>query len=303
MKSRHSVINILAVLFVLPLTAPLVRGAITIDVLSTFDYPGVGNSTLPQKINDRGDIAGYYIDSSGVTRGFVRFRDGTFSAPIVEPNDTAGATQVRGINNLRTVCGTDHRTDNTTHGFFLAHNTFTDFDVPDALNTYVWSLNDAGDFCGRTDLLAGGNPGFISIGGNLVLFVVPGSEGFNEAFGMNNSDQIAGTYFDGAGTGHGFFRDADGTFISPIDPPDSVDTSLFGLNDQKWMVGRYVDDAGITHALVAASPARFIAFDYPGATFTSFNGINRQGLICGRYQDSSGVGHGILARVRRMPAD
>jgi hypothetical protein len=79
-------------------------------------FPGAGNSTLPQKINDAGDIAGYYIDSSGVTRGFVRSRTGAFSPPIVEPNDTGNRTEVRGINNLRTLCGS-YLADNFSHGF------------------------------------------------------------------------------------------------------------------------------------------------------------------------------------------
>jgi hypothetical protein len=37
-----------------------------IDVISTFDYPGTGNLTRPQKINDMGDIAGEFVDSGGV---------------------------------------------------------------------------------------------------------------------------------------------------------------------------------------------------------------------------------------------
>ena len=77
----------------------------SIEVITTFDYPGAGNSTLPQKINERGDVVGEFIDSAGVTRGFVRFSDGSFSDPIVDPNDTVGFTEGRGINNSRTVAG------------------------------------------------------------------------------------------------------------------------------------------------------------------------------------------------------
>ena len=35
--------------------------SVSIRVIATFDYPGTGNSTLPQKINDTGDIVGNYI--------------------------------------------------------------------------------------------------------------------------------------------------------------------------------------------------------------------------------------------------
>src|SRR5215472_2481501 len=74
---------------------------ISIRVVTTFDYPGTGNSIFPQKINDAGDIAGVYLDSSDVNRGFVRFRNGNFSAPIVDPNDTCNVTEGNGINNSR----------------------------------------------------------------------------------------------------------------------------------------------------------------------------------------------------------
>src|SRR5436853_7020986 len=100
--------SILAILFLFPLMGTFAQQAASsgsIEVITTFDYPGTGNSTLPQKINERGDIVGVFIDSSGVTRAFVRFRGGSFSAPIVDPNATVGFTEGRGINNPRTVCG------------------------------------------------------------------------------------------------------------------------------------------------------------------------------------------------------
>src|SRR4030095_1576062 len=88
MKPKEIFIT-LAVLFVFPLMGAFAQQAApsgSIQVITTFDYPGTGNNTLPQKINERGDVVGEFIDSSGVTRGFVRFSDGSFSAPIVDPN-------------------------------------------------------------------------------------------------------------------------------------------------------------------------------------------------------------------------
>src|SRR5438874_5633529 len=95
MKPKQILISILTVLFVFPLTWTFAQQAASsgsIEVITTFDYPGAGNLTLPQKINERGDVVGEFIDSSGVTRGFVRFSDGSFSDPIVDPNDTVGFT-------------------------------------------------------------------------------------------------------------------------------------------------------------------------------------------------------------------
>ena len=267
-----------------------------IDVISTFDYPGTGNLTRPQKINDMGDIAGEFVDSGGVTRGFVRFRNGTFSAPIVEPNQDL-LTDVRGINNSRLVAGY-YIADNAAHGFFLSGNTYTELDLPGAINTYVNALNNAGDFAGNADLTTG-NQAFISVGGNVTFFTVPGAVTLS-VYGLNNLNQCVGAYFDSGSVYHGFFRNAGGTLTYPIHPAGSTQTFIFGNNDKGWMVGRYVDSAG-THGFFMTSPTKYEIYDYPGATFTSLNGINRDGLICGRYLDNFGIEHGIVARVKRIP--
>jgi hypothetical protein len=136
MKPKQIFISILAVLFVFPLMGTFARQAApsgSIEVITTFDYPGAGNNTLPQKINERGDIVGEFIDSAGVVRGFIRFSNGSFSDPIVDPNDTVGFTEGRGINNPRTVVGDYVISDGTVHSFLLSGDTFTEYDVPGAL--------------------------------------------------------------------------------------------------------------------------------------------------------------------------
>ena len=149
MKPKQIFNSILAVLFVFPLMGTFAEESSgSIEVVTTFDYPGAGNMTQPQKINERGDIVGEYVDSNGVTRGFVRFSNGSFSAPIVDPNDTVGFTEGRGINNPRTVVGDYGTSDGNLHGFFLSGGTFTGFDVPGAVFTAVLSINNPGDFAG-----------------------------------------------------------------------------------------------------------------------------------------------------------
>src|SRR5262245_34118521 len=154
MKSKQILISILAVLFVFPLMGTFGLQAATsgsIEVITTFDYPGAGNNTLPQKINERGDVVGEFIDSSGVVRGFIRFSNGSFSATIVDPNDTVEFTEVRGINILRIAIGDYVASDGFVHSFFLSNGTFTEYDVPGAVQTNLLSINDAGDFTGAFD--------------------------------------------------------------------------------------------------------------------------------------------------------
>jgi hypothetical protein len=271
--------------------------SVSIRVITTFDYLGAVISTRPQKINDGGDMVGFYTDSLGVSRGFVRFANGNFSAPIVDPNDTCNYTEGRGINNSRLICGDyQNGSDCLYHGYFLMGGNFSEFDVPDSLSTDLVGVNNVGDFCGDFTDSTGLMQAFISIGGTITPFSVPGAT-ITTAVGLNSSNQTIGVY-QASGINHGFWRGSNGALHFPIDPPGSTVTILFGNNDSNWIVGRYRTEDGVTHGLFFVPPNRFFTFDYPGSTFTSFNGINRDGFISGRYLDASGIAHGIIARVR-----
>ena len=167
MKAKKLFIHILAVLISLPLIGTVAQAA-TIEVLETFDFPGEGNATLPQKISDHGVIVGVVIDINGVAKGFYRARNGRFSDAFVEPNDTGNLTQGRGINNRRTICGEYlNGSDGTFHGYFLSHTIFTEFDVADALDTVPLGINNAGDFVGNVIFSDGTSPAFVSLGGTI----------------------------------------------------------------------------------------------------------------------------------------
>ena len=302
MKTKNLFISILAILFAFPLPGAFAQEAsdsISIQVITTFDYPGGDvTQTIPEGINDRGDITGIIIDSSGVNRGFVRFADGTFSPPIVEPNDTMGHTEGRGITDQRLICGWYIGSDGFAHGYFLDRGVFTEFDVSGADETIVDGLNDAGDFVGNYSNEAG-IIAFSNIGGITAPIIIPGDRGYSFAYAINRSRQITGGY-QFHGHIHGWWQDSDGTVHAPVDPPHSKQTLPFGVNDQGWVVGRFSrkGNAGDGHGfLYRLGSDRFVIYDYPGATFTSFGGINNNGLICGRYQDDAGLLHGFLAQV------
>ena len=298
MRAKKLFVKILAVLISLPLVGTVAQAA-TIEVLETFDYPGTGNQTLPQRINDDGVIVGSFIDTSGVTRAFIRKPNGSFSGPIVEPNDTGSLTQGRSINNIRRICGEyTNGADGTFHGYFRQSGRFVEFDIPTALSTIPLGINNVNDFCGSVVMSDGSQQGFISLGGTVTSFAVPDATA-TLAYQLNASDQASGYYIDSSSITHGYLRDSDGTLTFPIDPPDSTGTILFGNNDSNWVVGRYADSSGVTHGLFFMTPGDFVTFDYPGSTFTSLNGINQRGYICGRYVDAAGIPHGFLAKAMR----
>src|SRR5215471_5088890 len=180
--------------------------SVSIRVITTFDYPGTGNSTYPQKINDAGDIVGgVYANSSGVIFGFVRFSNGNFSAPIVDPNDTCNFTEGIGINNSRLICGAyENGSDCLSHGYFFMGGNFSEFDVPDSLSTGVAGINNFGDFCGDFTDSTGLMQAFVSISGTITPFSVPGAT-LTTASGLNSSNQAVGFYLTVSGN-RGFWR-------------------------------------------------------------------------------------------------
>src|SRR5438034_10210546 len=280
--------------------SPESPAAFSIQLVSTFDYPGTGNQTRPQKINSTHDIAGVFVDASAASFGFVRFGNGNFSPPIADPNATSNFTEGRGINDSRLVCGDYLDSLGAFEGFFFLHNTYQNYVVPDSTTTILLGVNNAGDFCGSNIPTATGIQGaFLSIGGVVTEFTVPNATA-TLAYQLNATNQSCGYYIDSAGVTHGFIRDSDGRIRAPIDPVGSTGTILFGNNDMNLIVGRYSDAAGATHGILFVPPNRFVVYDFPGATFTSLNGINSSNLICGRYTDpSTGLDHGIIAPVVR----
>ena len=288
----------------------------TVEVIHTFDYPGDVVSTQPQKLSDtsrpdppnsihQGPIVGIYVDPNLVQRGFalgLEFEQDIF-INIVNPNDTGGVTQCRGVNNSKIICG--YYLDGTTgeyHGFFMGGAGFHDYDVPGASSTFTLGINNAGDFCGSDIPASGIQSGFVSIGGVITEFTVPDATA-TVAYQINDANQAAGYYLDAASVAHGFYRESDGSIVSPIDPTGSTGTIVFGNNNKNRFVGRYSDVSGLTHGFVFILPDTYIIYDYPGSTFTSLNGINNGGSIVGRYLDANGIEHGILARLVRGTGD
>jgi hypothetical protein len=275
--------------------------AFSIQLVSTFDYPGTGNQTRGQKINSMGDIAGLFVDTSAASFGFIRLANGTFSPPITDPNATSNFTEGRGINDSRLVCGDYLDSAGAFEGFFFLNNRFLNYDIEPTF-TIVLGVNNARDFVGSVIPSSGIQSGFLSIGGNVTEFTVPNATATLD-YQLNTTNQSCGYYLDSASVSHGYWRDSDGTIHSPIDPVGSTGTILFGNNDRNFMVGRYTDAAGATHGILFVPPNRFVQYDFPGATFTSLNGINRANMIVGRYTDpNTAIDHGIIARVVRTGA-
>lgn len=302
MKQRHLFACILAVTLILPSFGAFAQ---TIKVIDSFNYPAGGVSTLPQKINDNGDIAGVIDAFTGERRGFVRFHNGHFTKPIVDPNDTGGFTDLRGINNADTTDGAYIGADGLFHGFIANGNSFTDYDVPGSAGTILLANNNNGDFCGGYATSANpNNTAFLNIGGTVTTVIVPNAS-ISFCYTMDDNNNSAGQYTDvNTGVLHAFSRAADGTIIAPDDPPNSTSAIIFGINNAGIQVGRFTSATdGIERGFVRSPSGTVLVLDKADASLTSLNGINSNNLMCGRWVDFNGVAHGIVAKITAGATD
>jgi hypothetical protein len=298
MKPKQALIVFARFLAFLLLTRFAQAGTISINPVTVFDYPGA-ISTVPFSINDKNQIVGLYEfvrpQGGSRTHAFLRRSNGTFRAPIIMPGSYHQQTEAYGINNSGTICGTFTGADGAYHGFFLSGDTYTQYDAPQTTHTFLYGINDAGDFVGTEDF-----QGFISVGGIITSIRVPGANN-TDPYQLNRRNRIAGKYDEGANISHGFYSTRTGTLKFPVDAPGAAETELSGINDRGWMVGDTRTNVGTPHGLFFIPPDQFASFDYPGANFTVLTGINHDGLICGWYGDASGNIHGLVAQVVVSP--
>lgn len=112
-------------------------------------------------------------------------------------------------------------------------------------------------------------------------------------FGITDQGTIAGEFFDGNCTAHGFVRSRDGSFTRVDFPGVTFPTEVGLINDGGTIAGGY----GTGHGFVRSRQGKFTSFDPPGSINTflcAITCLNPSGAIAGSYVDAGGVTHGFL---------
>jgi hypothetical protein len=263
------------------------------SVFVSFDAPdaGTGNNegTAPSSINQRGDIAGVYLDANNIEHGFVRIADGTlteFDAP------TCTSTSATGINRSGQIVGWCPAVPGI-HGFLRqANGRFVRFDVPGSVSTFPIAITDGGEITGIYYDFDGPSHGFVrDAGGNVTTFDAPNA-GTDPGQGtavsaINANGEIVGYYADANTVYHAFIRDQSGNFTS-FDAPGAGTQTYFGtwagsINLSGEVTGWFEDDDFLVHAFVRDTAGDITVFDGPGATYTAAYGINDSGVIVGAW--------------------
>ena len=172
---------------------------------TTLDDP-LGASTEALGINDSGQVVGFY--NNIYSHGFV-YNSGKYTS-LDDPAATNG-TVAFGVNDLGEVVGNYGDSGGFVHGFLYNGGTYTTLDDPLALSTYATGINSGGEIVGfyyDASAPAGfpgpGANGFVYNAGAYTTLRDPLGVNGTFAYGINDSGQIVGFYYDATDTAHGF---------------------------------------------------------------------------------------------------
>jgi len=226
--------------------------------VTPLDAPG-WSQTVPNSINDRGEVAGieFETDQSVQHTFLYRIRDETWTQLPDVPNMPVVNAVV--INNEGTIVGSSSQGDQLNY-----------------YNSVGWTWD----------------------GRSYSFFTVPGASetGFGSGtwpLGLNDRGQVTGYYTDDSGYQHGFLKDR--STITTFDVPGADLIEPGAINDNGDIAGTwyalgpvYQEEGFILHE------GHFVTFEVPGVT-GGLTSINDRGEVAGTYADSSGIWHGFVA--------
>lgn len=160
-------------------------------------YPGAGNLTVPNGINDRVEIVGVYQDATPGQHSFL-FKAGKYMA-LVYPG--AKETAAQGICNSGQVVG-DFPDAKGTHGFVYLENVgmFTPtLDCPTGTVTALRGINNGGQIVGGCVDAQGNEHPFLYLASSLNPILIPGAISAS-ANGINDRGQVVGNFRAAGGT-------------------------------------------------------------------------------------------------------
>jgi len=272
---------------------PTAASAITLQSVTTIYYPG-STFTLVKGVNDYGELVGEYWtplpNNKHETHAFSY--DGSAYHDI-DRNPAGGLNEAWGINNAGVITA-DGNINGVYGGYYGMENNFTNF------TGTLFDINDVNMMVGSSS----GQP-FIydNVQDSYANINVPWGNR-SATVGINNNNQVVGSYWNSGGTfiPHGYLFD--GTGYSQIDYPGATGTEALGINDVGQVVGYYLDASSERHGfLYDIYSEAFTAIDIPlvGSYGTRVYEISNNGLVVGDYIDAGGVHRGFIASIVPVP--
>jgi hypothetical protein len=230
------------------------------------NFPG-STQTQVTGINDRGITVGFWSDQNTASMSNDNFgfywQNGRFHSVNFPTGDNASppVNQLLGVNNSDIAVGfyTNGQGSNRGYEYNIRTRQFTRVNVPgtqsgsvSAPSLTAAAINDNGAVAGFYNKTTSQVDGFLKLrSGRFITLAYPGAS-MTQATGVNDSDEVAGTYTVGSGNSavtHGFVWH-DGTF-GTVNVPGASSTTVNGINNENDLVGFYTDAKGNTDGFLA----------------------------------------------------
>jgi hypothetical protein len=180
---------------------------------------------------------------------------------------------------------------------------FSTIDSLGATTTFLFKMNDAGQFVGAHRDASGVLHSLITNGQTFTVFDPPGTwgtgiPGISEAHGINDLGQIVG-YVELVNNDHAIAYVRNGTAFGFYDHPNAGSgdpfrgTVLTGINNAGVIVGEYIDNADVEHGFIQTGSVVTLFDDFwsgPGSQAVPYD-INNLGQMVGSFFDVDGSGN------------
>jgi len=222
--------------------------------LALLDLSGLGpiNESWAFSINTFAEIAGTYIDTSGMSHGYLHHADGS-----VETIDYPGGNNTTGygVNDRGTLIGLYSDAAGVVHAYERVKGMYLTIDLPNGFATTPLSVNNSNQIVGEFQPTADvtGTGFVLNPDGSFTLHDAPGAPAQSTIFiSINNRKEVLGTWFDADGNPFNFLRKQ--SKYVPVALPDSFGstyTSAQTINDGNDIVGYYFDSTGFAKGWTA----------------------------------------------------
>jgi len=225
------------------------------------NYPG-SVQTQVTGLNDKGVTVGFWSNQNNANNVNPNFGfydvNGDFHEADYPASDPASppVDQLLGVNDHDVAVGfyTDANGNNHGYEYNIRSGRFSTVTYQDASLTAA-AINDRGDVAGfYTNPGSGNTDGFIKVRNQTFIDLAVSGASSTMALGVNNSDEVVGTYTVGSGSSavmHGFTWTPQHGFRTVDDPHGVGTTTINGVNDFGQVVGFYVDANGNTDGFLA----------------------------------------------------
>jgi hypothetical protein len=221
------------------------------------NFPGSAQTQVTA-LNNKGDTAGFWVNGKLTNRDFVEWNGefASYSDPKT-PHVAGAVNQLLGINDAGIAVGFYNDKNGNSHAYTLNQATgkFTAIRIVPGRSVTASGINNKGDIVGFATSGSGSaatTSSWLLHNKHLRALQFPGGSD-TQALGINDKDQIVGSYDDSSGVMHGFLLSTPLTHAKwvSIDDPNGVGSTVInGLNNATDMVGFYTDSSGNTDGML-----------------------------------------------------